>query len=172
MVADGHKGSSAARHEPDCPQATTRERVNMANDEWETPQDFFDKLDAIFHFTMDIAASEANAKCPIYFDKEFDSLHALGWSENQVIWLNPPYSKPYPWVKKAWEEAEYNTIVLLLPSTTGVKWFHEFVWDDETGRSKDNVLLYFIPGRIKFVGAKSTPRFDSVLVVFKRRHYD
>ena len=27
---------------------------SSATDEWETPQDFFDKLDSEFHFTLDV----------------------------------------------------------------------------------------------------------------------
>ena len=34
----------------------------MASIEYETPQDFFDTLDKEFHFTLDVAATAANAK--------------------------------------------------------------------------------------------------------------
>ena len=40
------------------------------NEMWTTPQDFFDKLDAEFHFTLDAAATKENAKCPDYFTEE------------------------------------------------------------------------------------------------------
>lgn len=30
---------------------------------WETPQDFFDKLNEEFHFTLDACATKENAKC-------------------------------------------------------------------------------------------------------------
>ena len=36
---------------------------SSATDLWETPQDFFDKLDAEFHFTTDVCATPENAKC-------------------------------------------------------------------------------------------------------------
>ena len=32
-------------------------------DDWETPQDLFDKLNAEFNFTLDPCASNDNAKC-------------------------------------------------------------------------------------------------------------
>lgn len=44
------------------------------SDRWETPQDFFDKLDAEFHFNLDPCADENNHKCKDYFTKEQDGL--------------------------------------------------------------------------------------------------
>ena len=41
---------------------------------WCTPQDFFDKLNAEFHFTLDAAATEKSAKCPVYFTPETNAL--------------------------------------------------------------------------------------------------
>lgn len=35
--------------------------------EWGTPQEFFDPLDAEFHFTVDVCATPGNAKCVRYF---------------------------------------------------------------------------------------------------------
>lgn len=43
-------------------------------DEWSTPQDLFDKLDATFHFTLDPCATPENAKCAKFYTKEQDGL--------------------------------------------------------------------------------------------------
>lgn len=43
-------------------------------DMWETPQDFFDRLNAEFWFTCDVCATKENAKCEHYFTKEQDGL--------------------------------------------------------------------------------------------------
>lgn len=43
-------------------------------DLWETPQEFFDNLDALFHFTLDACALPENAKCDRYFTPEQDGL--------------------------------------------------------------------------------------------------
>lgn len=48
--------------------------------EWETPKDFFDKLDQEFHFDLDIAADDNNHKCARYYTKETDGL------ANQASW--------------------------------------------------------------------------------------
>lgn len=41
---------------------------------WATPQDFFDKLNEEFHFTLDPCATKETAKCERYFTKEQDGL--------------------------------------------------------------------------------------------------
>ena len=43
-------------------------------DQWATPQDFFDKLNDEFHFTLDVCADETNHKCEKYYSKEDDGL--------------------------------------------------------------------------------------------------
>ena len=43
-------------------------------DLWETPQEFFDALDAEFHFTLDTCALPENAKCARYYPPEQDGL--------------------------------------------------------------------------------------------------
>ena len=42
------------------------------SDEWATPQDVFDMLDAEFHFDLDPCATDENHKCERYFTKEND----------------------------------------------------------------------------------------------------
>ena len=41
-------------------------------DLWETPQDLFDKYDAIYHFETDVCALPENAKCKHFFTPEMD----------------------------------------------------------------------------------------------------
>lgn len=52
--------------------------TSRASDEWATPQDLFDSLDAEFHFTLDPCATEQNHKCANYCTKEADGL-SLDW---------------------------------------------------------------------------------------------
>lgn len=44
---------------------TTKGIFSHATDEWETPQDFFDELNRIYHFDLDVCATEQNAKCDL-----------------------------------------------------------------------------------------------------------
>ena len=43
-------------------------------DEWATPQEFFDKLNAEFNFTLDPCCLPSSAKCPTFFTPEDDGL--------------------------------------------------------------------------------------------------
>ena len=79
--------------------------MSSATDEWATPQDLFDRLNAEFGFTLDVCANEDNHKTPRYFDKAMDGL-AQDWT-GEVCWMNPPYGREIPkWVAKARATAE------------------------------------------------------------------
>lgn len=72
-------------------------------DLWATPQDFFDKLDAEFHFDLDACALPENAKCENYYTPEQDGL-AQPWTG--TVWCNPPYGRQIGrWVEKAAQAA-------------------------------------------------------------------
>ena len=57
-------------------------------DLWSTPQDFFDKLNNQYHFTLDPCADENNHKCNKYYTKEQDGL-LQPW-KGEVVFCNPP----------------------------------------------------------------------------------
>lgn len=48
--------------------------LSSQNMNWCTPQDFFDILNAEFHFVLDAAATERSAKCKKYYTPETDGL--------------------------------------------------------------------------------------------------
>lgn len=48
--------------------------MSSATDEWATPQALFDKLDACFHFTLDVCATDENHKAPKWYTREQDGL--------------------------------------------------------------------------------------------------
>lgn len=53
---------------------------------WETPQDFFDKLNDEFHFDLDVCATPDNAKCSNFFTEEEDGLKQnWGGAENNLV---------------------------------------------------------------------------------------
>lgn len=125
--------------------------------DWETPQDFFDRLNSEFHFELDVCASPENAKCPRYFTPEEDGLKQK-WTG--VCWMNPPYGREIGrWVKKAYESAQEGaTVVCLLPARTDTSWWHDYCMKGE---------IRFIRGRLKFGGAKHPAPFPSAVVVFR-----
>lgn len=129
------------------------------SDEWITPQDFFDELDKKYHFDMDVASTKENAKCRIFFTKEEDGLDQK-WAGN--VWCNPPYSKVGKWIQKASEEMENGvTTVMLVPSRTDTRWFHDYVY------RKPGIDIEFIKGRMRFSGATGNAPFPNMLIVFK-----
>lgn len=131
-------------------------------DLWSTPQDFFDKLNTMFHFTLDVCALPENAKCERYYTPEQDGLKQP-WTG--VVWCNPPYGRGIgKWVEKAAATAEAGaTVVMLLPARTDTKWFHEFIY------FRPSVRVWFLRGRLKFGDGKNSAPFPSMVVIFERR---
>lgn len=129
-------------------------------DLWSTPQDFFDKLNEEFNFTLDPCATDSNHKCGKYFTIDDDGLKQ-NW-EGNIVFCNPPYGrKIYKWVEKCYNESkkQRTTVVMLIPARTDTKYFHEFIYH----KAKD---IRFIKGRLKFGSSKNSAPFPSMIVVF------
>lgn len=101
----------------------------MTETTWETPQIFFDMLNAEFGCTVDVACLPETAKCERYYTPAENGL-AQDWS-CETFWMNPPYGRGqdvFSWVRKAYESAlDGGTGVVLLPVSADTRWFHEFV---------------------------------------------
>lgn len=134
--------------------------LTSKTDLWETPQDFFDKLNSEFSFDLDACALPENAKCAAYFTPEQDGL-SQPW--RGTVWCNPPYGRQIgTWVEKAaGSTAAGATVVMLLPARTDTKWFHEYIY----GKAE----IRFVPGRLKFSGAKVNAPFPSMVVIFRKK---
>ncbi|MFW8589870.1 phage N-6-adenine-methyltransferase [Glaciecola sp. 2405UD65-10] len=97
------------------------------NNNWKTPKEVFAYFNATYGFILDAAASDKNALCHQYITEEFDCLKTC-WgayvNPGSYAWLNPPYSRPLPFVKKALEESRTHGIgtVLLLNCDLSVEW--------------------------------------------------
>ena len=133
---------------------------SSTTDLWATPQDFFDKLNEEFHFTLDPCATPENAKCERYFTKEQDGLKQ-NWGGAKVF-CNPPYgSEIKKWVRKCYEESRKpNTVVvMLIPARTDTTYFHDYIYH--------KAELRFVRGRLKFGDSKQGAPFPSMVVAFK-----
>ncbi|HSV43353.1 MAG TPA: DNA N-6-adenine-methyltransferase [Candidatus Bathyarchaeia archaeon] len=122
-----------------------RALFSSAHDNWSTPNDVYESLDAEFHFNDD--------PCPIGgaggLDREWGSR----------TFLNPPYSQIKDWCKKAYDEWQKGkTIVMLIPSRTDTKFWHEYIMKATEIR--------FIKGRLKFGSSKNSAPFPSAIIVF------
>lgn len=128
-------------------------------EDWETPQDLFDKLDKMFAFELDVCASAKNTKCQKFYTKEQNSL-ALPWADRN--WMNPPYGRAIgEFCRKADEVGRGGGLtVALLPARTDTRWFHDYCisWH-----------VVFIRGRLRFRlpnGKTGSAPFPSMLVYF------
>lgn len=128
------------------------------SDEWETPLALFNEYNVRYHFTLDPCCTHDNAKCIKHFTKDENGLEQ-DWT-GETVWCNPPYSNVYEWCKKALNEAiEHGvTTVMLLPSRTDTRWFHEIVLEWATVR--------FLRGRLRFGNSTQNAPFASIIVLF------
>lgn len=93
-----------------------------ASDEYYTPQWIFQALN--IKFDLDVSAPEGGVPwlpAEHYYTIEDDGL-AQDWFGK--VWMNPPYSKPTPWVNKF---IQHGNGVALLPFMKS-KWF-ETIWN-------------------------------------------
>lgn len=141
---------------------------SSTTDDWATAPSEFAKLDKEFHFTLDACADIINHKCKNFFTIQQDALKQR-WSPH-TVYINPPFSKNYDFVKKAHDEANLGALcVMLIPARVNARWFHDFVWDDRLHYVRPGVELRFIRGRIPYVGtyAEGAP-FPVCIIVFNR----
>lgn len=132
--------------------------------EWATPQVFFDKLNKVFNFHVDVCANAQNAKCDKFYTKEDNGL-SKDWLG--TCWMNPPYGRGITglWVQKAHLSAKLNnaTIVALLPARTDTQWWHNYCKDAD---------VFFVKGRLKFGVSKNAAPFPSAVVIFRPKLSD
>lgn len=116
-------------------------------DHYSTPQGVYDKLNEEFHFNDD--------PCPL------NGAGGLDREWGGATFCNPPYSEISSWVQKAYSESQKGkTVVLLIPSRTDTKWWHEHIMKAQEIR--------FIKGRLKFGDSKNSAPFPSAIVIFSR----
>ncbi|WP_353726531.1 DNA N-6-adenine-methyltransferase [Lactiplantibacillus plantarum] len=121
-------------------------------EDWETPQDFYDRLNAKYHFEWDLAASDDNS-----LEQDWEGL-----SGN--LFLNPPYGRELKlWVKKAATTGlkDKQNLVMLIPSRTDTSYWHDYIFN--------HAEIKFLRGRLKFevdgISGDSAP-FPSAVVIY------
>lgn len=110
-----------------------------------------------------------SAKCKQFYTPETDGLKAP-WNIGGSVFCNPPYGRALgAWVRKAYEEAQAGTtVVLLIPARTDTTYFHDYIY----GKAE----IRFLRGRLHFEdedGNRFPPApFPSMVVVYNGRHHD
>lgn len=114
-------------------------------DDWATPKKLYQYLNRVYHFDFD--------PCPL--NATFDGL-TINWGKSNFV--NPPYSMNTEFIKKAYSEyLKGNLVVLLIPSRTDTRYFHEYCM------KASEIIL--IKGRLRFNDTNPAP-FASLLVIF------
>jgi len=118
--------------------------------DWQTPKDLYKLLDSEFSFDCD--------PCPS-IDMGLHKADMLGSDWGKINFVNPPYKQIDKWIKKAFLEWQKGkVVVLLIPSRTDTRWWHDYIMKADEIR--------FIRGRLKFSDHKNPAPFPSAIVVF------
>jgi len=130
-----------------------------------TPNWLYEWLRNEFKFEVDLAASEDNAKCDIFFTKEDSGLDEDWWMYGDYGFCNPPYSDIKPWIIKSIEQQESGfTTVMPIPTPNGEKYYADVF--------KHASEIIFITGRVAFVDSNGKERTGNTrgtcVVIFGR----
>ena len=121
---------------------------SSAHDNWSTPDDTYDALNAEFHFNDD--------PCPL------GGVSGLEREWGTRTFVNPPYSEIKDWVAYGYAQAQKGRlVVMLIPSRTDTRWWHDYVMN--------GAEIRFIKGRLRFGGQKNSAPFPSAIVIFRQK---
>ncbi len=125
----------------------------MQSDDWATPLGLYRELDNEFHFNDDPCPLQAKGKITDGLERD--------WGTRTFV--NPPYSNPLPWVRKAIAEARRGKlVVMLLKSDTSTRCFHDYILP--------YAEIRYLRGRLKFSGTNGVcgrAPFPSLVAVFQ-----
>jgi phage N-6-adenine-methyltransferase len=149
---------------------------SSARSDWRTPPRLFAALDAEFHFTVDVCATRENRLCeryigPDHHDARFCDALLGKWGFAETCFMNPPYSRDEgidiaPFIAKAYDEAELNTVVALVPARTDTRWWHAYVMRADEVRLIPHRIRFFRPNGIEADSAG----FPSAVVIWSAAH--
>jgi DNA N-6-adenine-methyltransferase (Dam) len=152
---------------------------SSAETEYGTPEYIWQPVVDALSLEYDAAASHENHVLPVYstmdgtWTKHWSTPSRRGTSEGTKngleaawslgTWCNPPYGRGITeqWCRKAALEVKSGRCpmaALLLPSRTDTDWYHRWVVPYAT--------VYQLMGRIKFIGAKDSAPFPSIIAVY------
>ena len=95
--------------------------------------------------------------CPLNPNPTTNGLE-IEWKDKTYV--NPPYSKPLPWIEKAIEENKKGKlIVMLLRMDTSTRWFKLL--------QENNAVFLWVNGRLRFNNMKPAP-FPSMIVILNK----
>ncbi len=127
------------------PVTAAPEKGDKTSDRWGTPPHILDAARAVLGaFDLD-PATEERANENVQAERiytEADNGLEQEWAGK--VWLNPPYSDPGPWMRKAQAEhaaKRVSDVIGIVPASTDVGWFGDVMWESS---------LCFLTGRPAF----------------------
>jgi phage N-6-adenine-methyltransferase len=164
---DGRPASDAVEDQTESSPEVHRVSSQQGNDEYGTPRWLIRRLtDAIGGlFALDPAAgAEPQAIAHEWYTKVEDGLSQDWTTVDGPIYLNPPYSDPYPWLDQlatsvdpgSDEGPDFGVALTKVDTSTG--WFHDHL--------TDACVLCLLTDRLSYHGGESSASFASGLSVF------
>jgi phage N-6-adenine-methyltransferase len=110
-------------------------QINLTSDDYYTPPELFDKLG--IEFDLDVASPphKTCVPCKRYYTQADNGLLQPWYG---IVWMNPPFSEPRPWVEKF---MQHNNGLGIVPTSNG-KWLTE-LWNSD--------ICITLPTPIKFI---------------------
>lgn len=151
--------------------------MSKLSDSWETPQTLFNELNQEFNFDIDLCATETNKKVEEFSHDIFIQPKSRLINGVKVCYtagfMNPPYSNPKPYIKRALEISQEFTVVCLVKADPSTSWWGLF-WDYTNHKPINGVEVRFLPRRIKFdppkgfTGVATASAFPSAIVIMRK----
>lgn len=131
-----------------------------------TPRWLFDAFDHRLRFTLDAAASPANALCENFITADEDAL-TVDWVARSCatrvvgsVWCNPPFSRLGEFAQKAAEAGASVPVAFIMPANRWEQlWLHRTVLATST-------YIVFPEGRVAYGGSGKSPEWPSAVVVW------
>ncbi len=150
------------------------------SDQWETPEWLYNELNREFNFKYDLCCNIYNCKSN-FVCKVINGEYIIDYLTSTMnegvgaCFMNPPYSNPLSFIKKAYEDSKHCTIACLIKCDPSTKTWGVF-WDYSLNKPKPGIEVRFLPKRLKFerggVPSKNTANFPCCIVVMNRKGVD
>jgi phage N-6-adenine-methyltransferase len=136
-----------------------KQKPGRSKQDYGTPPDLIEAIRREFGITfiLDVAASPENTKAPAFISKEQDGLKTP-WSADGWNWCNPEFAAITPWVRRAFQQHNFWSTVLLVPAAVGSNWWASWV--------HEKAHVVFLNGRVKFVGCADYYPKDCALLFY------
>lgn len=140
--------------------------------EWETPQDFFDVVDAEFGFDIDVCATSANTKCSHFIGLQGNALDiCVRWYDpyegGGTAWCNPGFTNIGPWMEKAYAEViggDTTVVVVMALVSPSTKWWRDWAMKASEIRLLGGKRVQFVaPEGVK----QSSNARENCLIIFR-----